>query len=335
MRKVLVTGCAGFIGYHLAERLLADGDEVVGLDCVNDYYDPTLKRARLKRLARHERFSFHEENLADRPFMETLFAQGQFEVVFHLAAQAGVRYSIQNPWAYIDSNVVGFLTILEGCRHHGVGHLVFASSSSVYGSNTRSPFAADHPVDHPISLYAATKKSNEVMAHAYAHLYDLPCTGMRFFTVYGPWGRPDMAMFLFAEAILAGKPINVFNHGNMRRDFTYVDDCVESIVRLGRQPAAPDPDFSQDRPNTSAAPFRVYNIGNGNPVQLMDLIAAVEEFIGQPAEKNFMGMQAGDVPLTAAAVDDLARDVGYRPDTPMRVGVKRFIDWYLDYYGHR
>lgn len=332
---VLVTGAAGFIGFHLARRLLADGLPVVGLDNVNDYYDVRIKWDRLKMLQEHAGFSFHRLNLSDRAAMEAVFDRYPFRVVVHLAAQAGVRYSLVNPYAYVDSNLMGFMNILEGCRHHGVGHLVFASSSSVYGANTRMPFSVHHNVDHPVSLYAATKKANELMAHTYAHLYGLPCTGLRFFTVYGPWGRPDMALFLFTKAILSGEPIKVFNYGKMRRDFTYIDDIIEGVVRVMRKAPAPDPQWSGDAPDpgTSAAPYRIYNIGNNHPVELMEFIRALEECLGTEARKEYLPMQPGDVPATAADIDDLARDFGFRPATSIREGIREFVAWYRAYYG--
>jgi len=336
MTRFLVTGTAGFIGYHLAERLLERGDEVVGVDNVNPYYDVSLKRARLARLGRHAGYRFHEIDLADGPALTSVFAQERPEVVVHLAAQAGVRYSLVNPRAYVDSNLVGFLNVLEGCRHHPVRHLVYASSSSVYGANTTTPFSVHDNVDHPLSLYAASKKANELMAHTYAHLYRLPTTGLRFFTVYGPWGRPDMAMFLFTKAILAGEAIDVFNHGDMRRDFTYVDDIVEGVVRVADRPATPASDWSGARPDpgTSNAPYRIYNIGNNRPVELMRLIEILEGELGLEAKKNCLPLQPGDVPAAYADVDDLERDVGFRPSTPLEVGVKRFVAWYREFYGH-
>jgi len=330
----LVTGNAGFIGYHLTERLLSRGDEVIGVDNLNAYYDVSLKRARLDRLMRHERFSFHRLDLADRPAMETLFAEARPDVVVNLAAQAGVRYSLTNPQAYVDSNLVGFANVLEGCRHNGVAHLVYASSSSVYGANTAVPFSVHDNVDHPLSLYAASKKANELMAHTYAHLYGLPVTGLRFFTVYGPWGRPDMALFLFTKAILEGKPIDVFNRGDMSRDFTYIDDIVEGVVRVVDRPAQPNPawDGNDPDPGSSLAPYRLYNIGNNNPVELMRLIELIEDALGKRAEKNLLPLQPGDVPATYADVSDLVDDLGFRPDTPLEVGVKRFVDWYKEFY---
>lgn len=333
--KVLVTGAAGFIGFHVAQILLARGDEVVGLDNLNDYYDVTLKQARLDMLKRSSNFRFVKLDLADRVAIPELFAKERFNRVVHLAAQAGVRYSIQNPLAYIDSNVVGFANILEGCRHNGVEHLCYASTSSVYGANTAMPFSVHQNVDHPLSFYAATKKANELMAHTYAHLYRLPVTGFRFFTVYGPWGRPDMALFLFTKNILAGKPIDVFNYGNHRRDFTYVDDIAQGVVRAMDRIATPNEGWNGDRPDpaTSAAPYRLYNIGNNEPVELMRYIELIEERLGKKAEKNLLPLQAGDVPDTYADIEDLVRDVDYRPATPVEVGVKNFVEWYLQYYG--
>jgi UDP-glucuronate 4-epimerase len=332
--KHLVTGAAGFIGYHVSERLLQRGDEVVGFDNLNPYYDPAYKRARLERLRHHPNFRFVQAELADRAAVELMFQDERFQRVIHLAAQAGVRYSVTHPHSYIDSNIVGFLHILEGARHHGVEHLTYASTSSVYGLNTRLPFSAHDAVDHPVSLYAATKKANELMAHSYAHLYGLRTTGLRFFTVYGPWGRPDMALFLFTNAILEGRPIDVFNHGRMRRDFTFIDDIVEGVVRVSDQPAEPNPDWSGDThdPATSSAPYRIYNIGNNRPAELMDFIGALEKSLGRTAVKNYLGMQPGDVPATAADVDDLARDVGFHPGTPVEVGVEKFVAWYREYH---
>ena len=334
-RRFLVTGTAGFIGYHLAEKLLARGDSVVGVDNVNDYYDVRLKEARLARLARHADHRFERVDLADRAALERVFAAAEPQVVVNLAAQAGVRYSLTNPHAYVDSNLVGFVNVLEACRHHGVEHLVYASSSSVYGANTTTPFSVHDNVDHPLSLYAATKKANELMAHTYSHLYRLPTTGLRFFTVYGPWGRPDMAMFLFTKAILEGRPIDVFNHGDMLRDFTYVDDIVEGVVRTADKTATPDPAWTGAAPDpgTSNAPYRLYNIGNNQPVQLMRLIEVLEGELGKVAEKNFLPMQPGDVPATYADVDALVADVGFKPATPLEVGVKRFVEWYRGFYG--
>jgi UDP-glucuronate 4-epimerase len=335
MAKILVTGAAGFIGFHLSNRLLARGDTVVGLDNLNDYYDVRLKEARLARLEAQPGFRFVRMELSDRQGIETLFSAGEFDKVVHLAAQAGVRYSITHPHAYVESNLVGFVNILEGCRHGGVKHLVFASSSSVYGASTRMPFSIHDNVDHPVSLYAATKKANELMAHTYAHLYRLPCTGLRFFTVYGPWGRPDMAMFLFTKAILEGRPIDVYNYGKMRRDFTYVDDIVEGIIRVADNIARPNPDWTGDAPDpgTSSAPYRNYNIGNNNPVELLYLIEVIEEALGKKAEKILLPLQPGDVPATYADVDDLVRDVGFKPATSIEEGVGRFVAWYREYYG--
>jgi UDP-glucuronate 4-epimerase len=332
--KILVTGAAGFIGFHLSQRLLARGDQVVGLDNLNDYYDVQLKKDRLAQLVGLAGFRFAEMDLADRPAMATFFATEKFDRVINLAAQAGVRYSLENPHAYVDANLVGFVNVLEGCRHSGVEHLTFASSSSVYGANTTMPFSIHHNVDHPLSLYAATKKANELMAHTYSHLYRLPCTGLRFFTVYGPWGRPDMAMFLFTKAILAGEPIQVFNHGKMRRDFTYIDDIVEGVIRVNDRIATSNPDWNGATPDpgTSAAPYRNYNIGNNNPVELMHLIATIEAALGREAKKNFMPIQPGDVPATYADVDDLVRDVGFKPATSIEDGVERFVEWYRGYY---
>jgi UDP-glucuronate 4-epimerase len=332
--KILVTGAAGFIGFHTAQLLLERGDEVVGLDNLNEYYDVTLKHARLKALEGRRNFKFVKLDLADRDGMARLFAAERFARVIHLGAQAGVRYSIQAPFAYVDSNLTGTMTVLEGCRHNGVEHLVFASTSSVYGANTKMPFNVHQNVDHPLSLYAATKKSNELMAHAYASLYKLPVTGLRFFTVYGPFGRPDMALFAFTKNILAGKPIDVFNYGHHRRDFTYIDDIVEGVVRATDHVAGPNPKWSGDAPDpaTSPAPYRVYNIGNQKPVELMRYIEVLEQCLGRKAEKNLLPLQLGDVPDTWADVEDLAADVGYRPSTPVEVGVKRFVDWYIDYY---
>jgi UDP-glucuronate 4-epimerase len=332
--KLLVTGAAGFIGYHTAKHLLERGDAVVGLDNLNEYYDVTLKRARLGELQAQRNFRFVKLDLADRAGMAKLFAAEKFERVVHLGAQAGVRYSVEHPFAYIDSNLVGTMTVLEGCRHNGVEHLVFASTSSVYGANTKMPFTVHQNVDHPLSLYAATKKSNELMAHAYASLYQLPVTGLRFFTVYGPFGRPDMALFVFTQNILAGKPIDVFNYGHHKRDFTYVDDIVEGVVRAVEHVATSNSTWSGDDPDpaTSRAPYRIYNIGNQRPIELMRYIEVLEQCLGRKAEKNLLPLQLGDVPDTWADVEDLAADVGYRPSTPIEVGVKRFVDWYVDYY---
>ena len=332
--KVLVTGAAGFIGFHTASRLLERGDEVVGLDNLNDYYDVNLKLSRLALIKDNPNFSFSEIDLADRNAMETLFNEHEFDAVINLAAQAGVRYSMENPRAYIDSNIVGFTNILECCRHQGVGHLVYASSSSVYGLNTTMPFSIHQNVDHPISLYAASKKSNELMAHTYSHLYNLPTTGLRFFTVYGPWGRPDMALFLFTKAILNNEPINVFNNGQMQRDFTYIDDIVEGVVRLVDKPATANADWdsSNTDPGTSPAPYRLFNIGNNNPVLLLDFVEAIEEALGKKAIKNMMPMQPGDVAATYADIEDLASYVGFRPETPISTGIDNFVSWYLDFY---
>ncbi|MGQ0658243.1 MAG: NAD-dependent epimerase [Chromatiales bacterium] len=332
--KILVTGAAGFIGAALSGRLLDRGDEVVGLDNLNDYYDVSLKEARLNRLQGRPGFRFHKLNIADRVAIADLFESERPQRVMHLAAQAGVRYSLTHPHAYVDANLVGFVTILEGCRHNGVEHLVYASSSSVYGANTRMPFSVHDNVDHPVSLYAATKKANELMAHTYSHLYGLPTTGLRFFTVYGPWGRPDMSLFLFTRSILAGKPIEVFNYGNHRRDFTYIDDIVEGVVRTIDHLAPPNPQWSGDVPDpgTSRAPYRLYNIGNNNPVHLLHFIEALEQCLGRKAERNLLPLQPGDVPDTYADVKDLVADVDYQPATPVEQGIARFVDWYRDYY---
>jgi len=330
---ILVTGAAGFIGFHTSNKLLARGDTVVGLDNLNDYYDVNLKKARLALLEAQPGFSFAKVDLQDREAVAAVFAQHPFDAVINLAAQAGVRYSLENPHAYIDSNIVGFTNILECCRHHNTGHLVYASSSSVYGINSSMPFSVHDNVDHPISLYAASKKANELMAHTYSHLFGVPTTGLRFFTVYGPWGRPDMALFLFTKAILAGEPIQVFNHGQMQRDFTYVDDIVEGVVRVMDQPAAANPewDSADPDPGTSSAPYRLYNIGNNSPVMLLDYIAAVEKALGKKAEMEMLPMQPGDVAATCADIDALEQAVGYRPNTPIEAGVNNFISWYLDY----
>jgi UDP-glucuronate 4-epimerase len=334
--KILVTGAAGFIGMHVAERLIAGGREVVGIDNLNDYYDVRLKEARLARLRANAGFRFQKLDVADEEGMRALFARERFDRVIHLAAQAGVRYSLQNPQAYVRSNLAGFVNVLEGCRHAKVGHFVYASSSSVYGGNTRLPFSEHDNVDHPVSLYAATKKSNELMAHTYSHLFGLPCTGLRFFTVYGPWGRPDMALFLFTRAILAGDPIDVFNHGRMQRDFTYIDDIAEGVVRVAEQPAQPSPAFDTANPDpaTSWAPYRLFNIGNHHPVSLMAYIEAIEACLGRKAQKNFLPLQAGDVPATNADVSELQKATGFAPRTTVEEGVRRFVDWYRAYYAN-
>ena len=347
--KLLLTGTAGFIGFHLAKRLIERGDEVIGLDCINDYYDVNLKYARLEQTGiargdieygrfvqstKYENYRFIKFKLEDREAILKLFADEKFDMVCNLAAQAGVRYSLQNPYTYIDSNIVGFINILEGCRHGGVKHLAYASSSSVYGLNEEMPFSVHHNVDHPISLYAASKKSNELMAHTYSYLYGIPTTGLRFFTVYGPWGRPDMALFLFTKAILEGKPIDVYNNGNMQRDFTYIDDIVEGIVRVLDNPPTGNPNWSGKSPDpgTSVAPYRVYNIGNSKPVKLMDFIEAIEESLGRKAVKNFLPLQPGDVPATWADVNDLVENLDYRPNTDIKLGVKRFVEWYKGFF---
>ena len=334
VEPILVTGAAGFIGFHVAKRLLETGCTVVGIDNLNPYYDPKLKEARRDELKKLKNFRFVQLNLADRDGMAALFAEHRFPYVVHLAAQAGVRYSLIDPYAYVDSNLTGFTTILEGCRHYGCRHLLFASSSSVYGGNTHMPFSVHDNVDHPLSFYGASKKANELMAHAYAHLYRLPTTGLRFFTVYGPWGRPDMAMWIFASAILADKPIKLFNHGKMRRDFTYVDDVVESVARLVDRAPAANANWSSDAPDpgSSNAPWRVYNIGNNNPVELLEVVRLLEETIGKKAKRELLPMQPGDVPATYANVDDLMRDVDFRPSTPIATGIARFIDWYRAYH---
>ena len=332
--KVLVTGAAGFIGFHLSKRLLERNDEVIGLDNLNDYYDVNLKLARLKQVTLNPSFKPVRLDLANRDAMKGLFEEEKFDVVVNLAAQAGVRYSLINPYSYIDSNVSGFLNILEGCRHNNVKHLVFASSSSVYGANTKMPVSVHDHVDHPVSLYAATKKANELMAHTYASLYKMPCTGLRFFTVYGPWGRPDMALFLFTKAIIEGRPIDIFNYGKMQRDFTYIDDIVEGIVRVMDNIAAPDAAWTGDAPDsaTSYAPYKLYNIGNNNPVELMHYIKVLEDCLGKKAEKNLLPIQAGDVPATYADVDDLMKDVGFKPSTSIEHGITKFVEWYKEYY---
>lgn len=333
MERILVTGAAGFIGYHLSQQLLTAGKAVIGLDNLNAYYDVSLKRSRLAELRKHEHFQFHQLDLGDRAVMEQFFAQNSFNKVAHMAAQAGVRYSIENPHAYAHSNLLGFLNILEGCRHGKVEHLVYASSSSIYGSNKVMPFTIDQSVDHPVSLYAATKKSNELMAHTYSHLYNLPTTGLRFFTVYGPWGRPDMAPMLFAKAIFAGEPIKVFNQGNMRRDFTYVGDIVEGVVRALAHHPEPLPGGSALTPGNSTVPYRVYNIGNGKPVALLSFIEILEKAIGREAKKEFMPMQPGDVKETYADISGLQEAVGFESTTPIEIGVPAFVEWYRQYYG--
>jgi len=333
-KPILVTGAAGFIGYHTCEALMARGERVVGIDNLNDYYDVNLKQARLDRLTGNRLFAHFHTDVADRAAMETLWAHSKPGKVIHLAAQAGVRYSLENPHAYVDANVVGFLNVLEAVRAHGVDHLVFASTSSVYGSNTNMPFSVHHNVDHPVSIYAATKKSNELMAHAYSHLFGIPCTGLRFFTVYGPWGRPDMALFKFTRNMLAGEPIEVFNYGNHTRDFTYIDDIVEGIVRVLDQAAAPNPDWSGDVPDpqSSTAPYRLYNIGSNNPASLLRYIQVLEETLGVEANKKLLPLQQGDVPDTFADVSDLIRDVGYKPSTTIEEGISKFVAWYKHYY---
>ncbi|MBF0145111.1 MAG: NAD-dependent epimerase [Magnetococcales bacterium] len=334
MAMVLVTGVAGFIGFHLTQRLLERGDRVVGVDNLNDYYDPDLKRNRLKQLQAWPEFQFVHLDLSHREPMQRLFTSHHFDVVVNLAAQAGVRYSIENPDSYVQTNLVGFAHILEGCRHSAVGHLVFASSSSVYGANTLMPFSVHQNVDHPLSLYAASKKANELMAHTYAHLFRLPATGLRFFTVYGPWGRPDMALFKFTRAILDNQPLDVFNHGQMQRDFTYIDDIVEGVIRTMDRPAQPDPDWNSKHPDpgSSNAPYRLYNIGNNSPIELMRYIEALEQCLGKKGEKNMLPMQPGDVPATWADIDDLVADIGFKPQTSIETGVERFVRWYRDYY---
>lgn len=331
---ILVTGAAGFIGFHVAMRLLDRGDQVIGLDNINDYYDVRLKQARLAQLTSRERFRFVKLDLSNRQGMRDLFAGEPIRRVVHLAAQAGVRYSLSNPHAYTESNVEGFINVLEGCRKSAIEHLVYASSSSVYGGNTHMPFSTHDNVDHPVSLYAATKKANELMAHCYAHLYRLPCTGLRFFTVYGPWGRPDMALFIFTKTILEGKPIEVFNQGRMKRDFTYVDDIVEGVIRTLDHTATADPTWSGDKPDpsTSSAPARIYNIGNHQPVELMHFIEVLERALGKKAEKKLMPLQPGDVPATYADIDDLTRDVGFKPTTSIEEGIPRFVKWYREFY---
>jgi UDP-glucuronate 4-epimerase len=335
--KILVTGAAGFIGFHTSKKLLARGDEVFGLDNLNEYYDVTLKKARLAQLEKHASFRFAKLDLSDREAMKELFAREKFERVIHLGAQAGVRYSLEDPFAYVDSNVTGTLNVLEGCRHNGVQHLVYASTSSVYGANTNMPFSVHNIADHPLSLYAATKRSTELMAHNYSSLFKIPTTGLRFFTVYGPWGRPDMALFLFTRNILEGKPIDVFNHGHHKRDFTFVEDIAEGVIRATDRIAQPNPKWDSNNPDpaSSNAPFRLYNIGNNAPVQLMRYIEVLEECLGKKAQKNLLPLQLGDVPETFADIGDLVTDVGYRPATPVEVGVRRFVDWFCEYYQHQ
>lgn len=332
--KIMVTGAAGFIGFHTAKRLLERGDEVIGVDNINDYYDVALKEARLAQLISKPGFTFHKLDMADRSGMPELFEKTRPQRVIHLAAQAGVRYSLQNPHAYVDSNLVGFVNILEGCRHNGIEHLTYASSSSVYGANTKYPFNVHDNVDNPVSLYAATKKANELMAHTYSHLYRLPTTGLRFFTVYGPWGRPDMALFIFTRSILEDKPIDVYNYGEMQRDFTYIDDIVEGVIRTSDHIAQPNLDWSGDNPipGSSNAPYRIYNIGNNQPVKLMRFVEIIEECLGKKAIKNMMPLQPGDVVATYANADDLIRDVGFKPNTPLEYGVSKFVEWYREYY---
>ncbi len=334
-QKVLITGAAGFIGFNLSKRLLDSGCQVSGIDNMNDYYDVNLKKARLEQLTSHDKFSFYKTDLSDKQGLEEVFKNHTYDVVVNLAAQAGVRYSLINPGAYVNSNIVGFVNILECCRHNNVKHLVFASSSSVYGANTKMPFSVHDNVDHPVSLYAASKKSNELMAHTYSHLFGLACTGLRFFTVYGPWGRPDMALFLFTEAILKGEPIKVFNHGKMQRDFTYIDDIIEGVVRVMAKPPEPDAKWNGDAPDPSSSytKYKIYNIGNNNPVELIRFIEVIEETLGHTAKKDFQDLQPGDVPATYADVDDLINDVGFKPATSIEDGIERFIAWYKEYYG--
>ena len=329
-----MTGAAGFVGFHLSKKLCERGDEVIGIDNLNDYYDVSIKEARLEQLKKYSNFTFIKLDLADREGIAQLFAEHHFDKVTNLAAQAGVRYSLSNPHAYMDSNIIGFCNILEGCRHHNIKHLVYASSSSVYGANTGYPFSENDNIDHPVALYAASKKANEAMAHSYAHLYQLPCTGLRFFTVYGPWGRPDMALFKFVKNILENKPIDVYNHGEMFRDFTYIDDIIEGVVRALDHPAKPNPNWTGDNPDpaTSYAPWRVYNIGNGNPVKLTDFIDAIEQQLGIKADYNMLPMQLGDVPKTAADTTNLESDLGYKPKIGIEEGIKHFVEWYRDYF---
>lgn len=334
-KKIFLTGCAGFIGFHLSNRLLDEGHEIIGLDNLNNYYDVTLKESRLGILQKRDGFTFVKASLEDTETVNGVFLNNKIDTVINLAAQAGVRYSLVNPKAYIESNIAGFLNILEACRHNKVAHLIFASSSSVYGANTATPFSVHHNVDHPVSLYAATKKANELMAHSYSHLYGIPVTGLRFFTVYGPWGRPDMALFLFTKAILEGKPIKVYNYGKMMRDFTYIDDIVEGIARLIHRVPKPNPSWNGDNPDpgTSLAPYKIYNIGNNKPVALSEFISILERKLGKEAVKEYLPLQPGDVLKTYADVDDLIRDVGFKPDTPIEKGIEKFVDWYKSYYG--
>jgi UDP-glucuronate 4-epimerase len=335
--NVLVTGAAGFIGYHLSKRLLEDGCTVTGIDNMNPYYDVSLKAARLERLMPFERFSFVKTDISDKESLENIFKSSQFDVVVNLAAQAGVRYSLENPRAYVDANIVGFVNLLECCRHSHIRHLVFASSSSVYGANTKMPFSVHHNVDHPVSLYAASKKANELMAHTYSHLFGLACTGLRFFTVYGPWGRPDMALFLFTRAILGKNPIKVFNHGKMQRDFTYIDDIIEGVVRVMERIPEQNPIWNGNNPDpgTSYVRYKIYNIGNNNPVELMEFISIIEKILGRDAKKEFLDLQPGDVVATYADIDDLIKDVGFKPSTPIDTGIRRFVEWFKDYYGYK
>jgi len=336
-KNVLITGAAGFIGFYISKRLLEEGCDVVGVDNLNAYYDVNLKKSRLEILNKFSGFKFIELDISERERVENVFKENQIDVAVNLAAQAGVRYSLENPHAYVESNVVGFVNLLECCRRYEIKHFVFASSSSVYGLNKEVPFSTRHNVDHPVSLYAATKKSNELMAHTYAHLYNLPCTGLRFFTVYGPWGRPDMAYFLFTKAILKGEPIKVFNHGKMKRDFTYIDDIVEGVLRIMDKPPLPDPDWNKgienSDPSSSWAPYKIYNIGNNNPVELIRFIEIIENILGIKAEKEFLNMQPGDVPVTYADIDELIKDVGFKPETDLETGIEKFVLWYKDYYG--
>jgi len=333
-RKILITGAAGFIGFYLCKKLVECDDEVIGLDNLNDYYDINLKMDRLKQVEGRKNFQFLKMDITDKDAIAKLFSEKRFDIVVNLAAQAGVRYSLTNPHAYIENNIVGFLNILEGCRYHKVKHFIFASSSSVYGANTKMPFSVHQNVDHPVSLYGATKKANELMAHAYSSLYNLPCTGLRFFTVYGPWGRPDMVLFLFTKAVLEGKPIEVFNYGNMKRDFIYIDDIIECVVRVMDKNPEPNPRWGSDDadPGTSYAPYKLYNIGNNNPVELMRFIEILEDCLGKKAEKNLLPLQAGDVIATCADVDDLIKEVGFKPATPIEEGIKKFVEWYREYY---